>query len=1280
MARKPRKSKKTPVVTKSENSLMMKLVDRVVFGSSTPVPSTWERDLRRDINSVTPLQPVKAVKSFKTEILVLSTVVRNMEKNNEKNDASISDMKKIIDRNKKNDQATKIKVDDIANKVQDNSVAIRDINYTLDSVEKRVEAIDSRLDRLEASFKSITGNRTSNYGNKATSNKNQDQFGLGAGLAGVAAGALGARMLGSAGRALGGAGRALGAGASRMAGLGGNAARFLAGNVAARAAALGSVAALPTILAYKYLAEPHVQAKQDRQAQGLPRNKESDEELSKGLESGWGSRANKNAMKGGGSPGQGSLSSPQQNTARAINAARGINQIQTMDDRIYRDRIDREKSQFMQFGAMPGGFEFINGHRGRLGSPAAVAASGAMPLTGISGMGGSGGGYSGQYRSPGFRSGGYAGPQSSPYSSGGRQGGYGYAGGNTNDPRSDSQSSRQSREQYWGTPGNRGTVGISDGNVRSSADGGEGFGRERFDSQMDAATKEKLFALTLAEVGDSNPAAQRALMETIFNRNQAHGHSSLNTTMNSAYYEPFQNGSYYTRLEKLRNNPELQKELEKRWQEVRAGSNDSNFGLHNSSAGVASSARKTQHVSAEVGGETFSRKTNAAYADLHGSGIIDQESRWFDNTKTAVSEAAKRKQMGGTAPDILPPLTTISKEALTGSVGGNVPGTDKFGSMANKPGMSIPETRKGAPGEFNYALSSEGASEFGEPSSNLKTVPVTTKDGKVARVHPMAAPRMQSFIDSAQARGYKINDIGGYNYRNKVGGSGLSTHATGTTIDLNASKNWIGSSKTDMPHNIEKLGWLHGLSWGARFDDAMHFEVMSPQLRKQRLEQLVKEGFITPDDVAYINKNGVPPPHLVNPSNVSKQETSPVISNTGVEMSKRGITSGMSAKNPGGESLKQRTVSWSSLERPPTKEEVDSSMSKGVKHFDFDHTQPGGQEIAKYIQEKSGSVISYNAGPGNASWNEPYRPMQQVVSEAIASPGKYIHLDNLDQYNDADKIKVINQIKENGKIVIPKNAPEFWAKYLTDNPDYTKNLPLGYIENMSKMGSQEQAFAKKLDSLLPGGLTDMEWPSNADPSKINDVAKSGIPVNLMKGPERPDASGNGGYHAPFGETLMLNSPPLVHPKPPEKLKNKLDMPPGVTSIGDQTRLVQGMDLAETFDDKSVQQAKMADVPKPDAVPLNPDAVGELENAGVPLPQEPAKLEAPPVAPTAEPQTATAPASSPSEPSAGAAQKQESQAENATSGGASGGSGRFDPETRDAEPGSGGKGSKGRCFL
>lgn len=51
-----------------------------------------------------------------------------------------------------------------------------------------------------------------------------------------------------------------------------------------------------------------------------------------------------------------------------------------IDDRIYASQIEAQKSQFMQFGKLPGGFEFLPGHMGRLGQSSDVEAAGGQPV------------------------------------------------------------------------------------------------------------------------------------------------------------------------------------------------------------------------------------------------------------------------------------------------------------------------------------------------------------------------------------------------------------------------------------------------------------------------------------------------------------------------------------------------------------------------------------------------------------------------------------------------------------------------------------------------------------------------------------------------------------------------------------------------------------------------------------------------------------------------------------------------------------------------------------
>jgi hypothetical protein len=61
-------------------------------------------------------------------------------------------------------------------------------------------------------------------------------------------------------------------------------------------------------------------------------------------------------------------------------------------------------------------------------------------------------------------------------------------------------------------------------------------------------------------------------------------------------------------------------------------------------------------------------------------------------------------------------------------------------------------------------------------------------------VNKVAAPHFKTFLDELEGTGYKINDVGGFNPRNKRGGNTLSEHAFGNAIDVNPDRNQFHSN------------------------------------------------------------------------------------------------------------------------------------------------------------------------------------------------------------------------------------------------------------------------------------------------------------------------------------------------------------------------------------------------------------------------------------------------------------------------------------------------------
>lgn len=107
-------------------------------------------------------------------------------------------------------------------------------------------------------------------------------------------------------------------------------------------------------------------------------------------------------------------------------------------------------------------------------------------------------------------------------------------------------------------------------------------------------------------------------------------------------------------------------------------------------------------------------------------------------------------------------------------------------------------------------------------SGNLAKI--TTESGKSTWVAEEHATKFQGFINDLEATGYKINDLGGYNYRANVNNPKyLSFHGLGAAIDINPAQNPNGTNKTDMPKETADLARKWGLGWGMSFQDPMHF-------------------------------------------------------------------------------------------------------------------------------------------------------------------------------------------------------------------------------------------------------------------------------------------------------------------------------------------------------------------------------------------------------------------------------------------------------------------------
>lgn len=304
----------------------------------------------------------------------------------------------------------------------------------------------------------------------------------------------------------------------------------------------------------------------------------------------------------------------------------------------------------------------------------------------------------------------------------------------------------------------------------------------------------------------------------------------------------------------------------------------------------------TERMSFSADKITFKKRASPTETGSSGSGGGD------DNISNAIAPPAPQSAPGsgdfsgnlspGEAGSIAPPSsgsgsagpgTVLPNQGPSGQGTGPTRGGGVSGAPEGPQGMSYPvdpndpigqlqnqpqgyQRERGQGGEFNYALSPEGRKEFGDPyqgslASQGKIVSIKTDSGKTVQVNAATAERFRGFLNELEARGYKINDISGYSHRQNVNNPGaLSTHATGTTMDINPGRNPNRGSTTDLPPNVNELAAKWGLSWGRKFGDPMHFETMSPALRQKRIDDLVSRGFLSKGEGDYIKEHGLPQP------------------------------------------------------------------------------------------------------------------------------------------------------------------------------------------------------------------------------------------------------------------------------------------------------------------------------------------------------------------------------------------------------------------------------------
>lgn len=193
------------------------------------------------------------------------------------------------------------------------------------------------------------------------------------------------------------------------------------------------------------------------------------------------------------------------------------------------------------------------------------------------------------------------------------------------------------------------------------------------------------------------------------------------------------------------------------------------------------------------------------------------------------------------------PNASVTPENNVGGQKYNI--NDNIGSLKNTKRNENTRTsdmfRVGGKTPFNYGISQAAREEFGELGTNLTSIKLS--NNKSLTVNKAVEVDMKGFLEEAMARGYDINDIGGYAFRRNVNNpSKMSTHASGGTVDLNSSRNPNNTNQTDMPEGMKKLAMKYGFAQLG--NDKMHFERVPPNFRGEYIKRLLEDGTLNIDD------------------------------------------------------------------------------------------------------------------------------------------------------------------------------------------------------------------------------------------------------------------------------------------------------------------------------------------------------------------------------------------------------------------------------------------------
>lgn len=141
---------------------------------------------------------------------------------------------------------------------------------------------------------------------------------------------------------------------------------------------------------------------------------------------------------------------------------------------------------------------------------------------------------------------------------------------------------------------------------------------------------------------------------------------------------------------------------------------------------------------------------------------------------------------------------------------------------------------------------------------------------------------------------------------------------------------------------------------------------------------------------------------------------------------------------------------FTSLEAPPTVDEVRAATTAGVHNFDFDLEQPAADMAVRAIKEMGGRIAAYHIGGGGGrdwgsvragEWVRHYDSprdflaLTEDVKHLVSLGADLIHFDNTHRFSGRRLEAITDAIIAGGAGIVAKNNPAKWALTMQRRPD-----------------------------------------------------------------------------------------------------------------------------------------------------------------------------------------------------------------------------------------------------